>query len=209
MVYQPADFDSRAAQWDHLPRRVALANAVATAIIETVPLSPAMKVLDYGCGTGLVTIQVAPLVGTLYGYDSSNGMLEQFAQKLADEGLKNVVLRMIDLDAPLELPTGLDLVISSMTTHHVPDVATLLNTCAASLNSGGVLAIADLESEDGSFHDDATGIAHFGFAVEEMEGYFNQAGLTDVKTVRVMTMVKEREGHACEYYINLTTGQLP
>ena len=56
------DFDSRAAQWDNLPRRVALANAVVEAIIQEADPQPTMRMLDYGAGTGLVTLGLLPLV---------------------------------------------------------------------------------------------------------------------------------------------------
>ncbi len=60
------DFDKEAAQWDANPGRVRLAGEVAGAIIREVGPTREMDVLDFGCGTGLVTTGVmASLAGLL------------------------------------------------------------------------------------------------------------------------------------------------
>ena len=49
-------FDRVAAEWDSNPDRVALAGAVAKAIRKAVPLRADMCTLDFGAGTGLLTL---------------------------------------------------------------------------------------------------------------------------------------------------------
>jgi ubiquinone/menaquinone biosynthesis C-methylase UbiE len=200
------DFDSRAAQWDNLQRRVILANAVVEAIKKEVPPQSWMQMLDYGCGTGLVTLGLQPLVKEVLAVDSSRGMLEQLELKTRESGIENVHTIFIDLDKDWRLPDGIDLLVSSMTMHHIPEVAPLLVHFREIMNPGASLCIADLQQEDGSFHDDATGIPHKGFAVEEMEGFFHQAGFSKIRTVPVMSIRKEREGAVQEFPVNLTVG---
>jgi hypothetical protein len=50
-----ASFDEQAATWDEDPAKVERSAVVAAAIIATVPLSSATRMLEYGAGTGLVT----------------------------------------------------------------------------------------------------------------------------------------------------------
>jgi len=202
------DFDSRAAQWDNLPRRVALANAVVDAIICEADPQPEMRMLDYGCGTGLITLGLLPLVKDAVAVDSSHGMLEQLEVKSHEAGISNLQTMFIDLDQEWHLPEGVDLLVSSMTMHHVPEVAPLLVHFRESMNPGAQLCIADLQQEDGSFHDDAAGIPHKGFAVDEMEKFFLEAGFTAVRTVPVMSVQKERAGKIQEYPVNLTIGRI-
>ena len=201
------DFDSRAAQWDNLPRRVALANAVVETIIQEVHPQSSMRMLDYGAGTGLVTLGLQPLVKEVIAVDSSRGMLEQLASKAREAGITNLETFFIDLDQPSQLPATIDLLVSSMTMHHVPHVAPLLAHFKESMNADSYLCIADLEQEDGSFHEDGMDVPHKGFTVTEMEGYFLQAGFTDVKTVRILSVQKERDGVVQEYPVNLTVGR--
>ncbi len=200
-------FDSRAAQWDHLPRRVALARAVVEAIISKTDPQPSMRMLDYGAGTGLVTLGLLPLVKEAIAVDSSRGMLEQLQAKARETGITNLQTLYLDLDQEWQLPQGIDLLVSSMTMHHVPDIPALMKMFRECMNLGARLCIADLEHEDGSFHDEQTNpIPHQGFSVSRMEGYFHEAGFTNVSTCPVMTVIKERDGQRREYPVNLTVG---
>ena len=72
-------FDQAAATWDLADRRVALAHAVAQAIAARVPLAKKQSVLDFGCGTGLVTLELWSRVGSITGADTSPGMLMTLA----------------------------------------------------------------------------------------------------------------------------------
>lgn len=201
------DFDSVAVRWDQQPRRVELARAVSIAMIRETQPDKAMRVLDFGCGTGLVTLALAPLVREVIAADSSQGMLEQLSSKLLDTGISNVRPYLIPHDGTGTLPIPVDLVVSSMTMHHVADVDGLIKRFQAMLNPGGQLCIADLDAEDGSFHDDPTGIAHHGFCSLEMERLFSEAGFRDVHTVRVMDVEKQRGSDIQRYPVNLTTGR--
>ena len=49
-------FDTEAARWDDNPQRVALARAVGMGIRRVTGIKPGWRILDYGAGTGLMTI---------------------------------------------------------------------------------------------------------------------------------------------------------
>lgn len=201
------DFDLVAARWDEQPRRVALARAVADTIIRETAPSASMHVLDFGCGTGLVTLALAPLVRRMDAADSSQGMLDQLVVKLSTTGISNVVPLLVPHADAEALPCPFDLIVSSMTMHHIGNVGALLQRFYGCLATGGQLCIADLETEDGSFHDDPTGIQHHGFSSAEMEGLFRAAGFLAVRTVRVMEVQKVRDGRTYDYLVNLTIGR--
>jgi len=187
---QKRDFDSVAAAWDQEPRRVKLAQEVVDAMRRELPLTPDMEALDFGCGSGLVTLGLHPFVGRITGADSSPGMLDVLRGKLQEQGIDNVATQLLDLEQQ-RLAASYDLIVSSMTLHHVQDVPVLIASLVLSLKPGGWLALADLESEDGSFHDDPTGIFHHGFPREFLADQFSKNGLTDVRTVSAATMEKK------------------
>lgn len=83
-------FDQRAAGWDNNPGRVALARAVVAAIRDAVPLRPDMRVMDFGAGTGLVTLGLLDDVGEITAVDASAGMLRVLAEKTAVWGSNRV-----------------------------------------------------------------------------------------------------------------------
>lgn len=187
------DFDTAAQTWDQEPRRLKLAQEVVAAMCRELPLDNSMQALDYGCGSGLVTLGLQPFVGRITGADSSKGMLEVLQRKVMEQGLNNVATMSIDLEHQ-HLEQTYDLIVSSMTLHHVQDVANLIGSLAKALTPGGWLALADLESEDGTFHDDPKGVLHHGFSREFLSGAFSRAGLADVRVVTATAVDKKREG---------------
>lgn len=205
MTSEKDRFDEIAGTWDEEPRRLALASSVAEAIGTAVPLSPALEVLDFGCGTGLVTLALRPRVGRITGADTSSGMLEQLRRKIAAGTLANVEAVWMDPAQP-RLPDGpFDLVVSSMALHHVEDPGPVFRAFLERLRPGGRVALADLDREDGSFHDDARGVFHLGFDRADVARWLEAAGFVDV-AVRLAT-VDRKNGR--EYPIFLATGRKP
>lgn len=166
----PADnvkrFDAAAADWEEKPQRVALARKVAEAIRQAIPLADTMQVLEYGCGTGLVSRILSPQVKTIMAVDTSPRMLEVLRQKAGEEKIGNIETLAHDLTRQPLPDNNFDLVISSMTLHHIPDIEALLQRFFAALKPEGYLAVADLVTEDGSFHEDNSGVAHYGIDPE-------------------------------------------
>lgn len=201
-------FDLAAAGWDNLPRRVTLAAAVVETVIREAAPEPWMQLLDFGAGTGLVTLGLHHLVRGVIACDSSSGMLEQLEYKLAGSGISNVVTVQTAATEPPELPAGIDLLVCSMTMHHIREPLQLLRCFCSSLNRGGKVCVADLQREDGSFHDNRSeDIHHHGFMIEDMERYFTEAGFLAVRTVPVTSIVKERGGVEYSYQVNMTIGE--
>jgi 2-polyprenyl-3-methyl-5-hydroxy-6-metoxy-1,4-benzoquinol methylase len=191
---QRKDFDIEAAQWDANPGRVKLANEVADAIIREAAPSRDMDVLDYGCGTGLVTLRLQQMVRTITGADSSQGMLGVLREKVRSRGLTNVQTCLADFEKGGRVEGAYHLVVSSMTMHHVKDTAGLFGRWYDLLLPGGLLAAADLDSEDGSFHGNNTGVFHLGFDRDGLRKLLQQSGFHDVRVVTASTMVRDTAG---------------
>ncbi len=101
------------------PERIKLANDIADAIIRIVKPAKNMDILDFGCGTGLVTLRLKPYVRCIIGVDSSKGMLSVVDDKVARRGLANVYTEFVNFDKGVSLTGAFDLIVSSMTVHHV------------------------------------------------------------------------------------------
>ena len=188
------DFDKEAAQWDANPGRVKLAQDVADVMVREVLPAKDQDALDFGCGTGLVTLKLQPLVKSIMGVDSSPGMLDVLASKVRDRQIRNVRTQYVDLEHGGKVEGRYHLIVSSMTLHHVPDPAELIAQLADALLPGGTLAVADLDAEDGSFHGDNTGVLHRGFDRGLITGLFERAGLSAVRAVTAAVVEKEIEG---------------
>ena len=68
-----------------------------------------------------------------------------------------------------------------MTLHHVRDVGALLQRFQSLLVPGGLLALADLDAEDGSFHQDPRGVEHHGFHRDWIREQLQAAGFPQVE----------------------------
>jgi tRNA (cmo5U34)-methyltransferase len=188
------DFDKEAAQWDANPGRVKLANQIADAIIREGSLDRSMNALDFGCGTGLVTLRIQPLVKSILGVDSSQGMLNILQEKIGALGMKNVRTQLVDFEKGGLVEGLFELIISSMTLHHITDTAALFRQLYGLLIPGGRLCIADLDKEDGSFHTDNTGVFHFGFARDYLRRLLQEAGFKDIHDVTAAKVQRVGEG---------------
>jgi ubiquinone/menaquinone biosynthesis C-methylase UbiE len=137
-------------------------------------------------------------------------MLEVLEKKVRDQGLKNVTFCLLDLEYMEQLTGSFDLIISSMTLHHVHDVKALLSKFVRLLNPMGWLALADLESEDGSFHDNPAGVHHHGFDKNFLQDEFIANGLIDVKIATAASVIKPaRDGIVHDYPVILAVGRKP
>mgnify|MGYP003592343962 CR=1 FL=1 len=196
-------FDKAAATWEGEERRVLLASGVTEAIARRCALPADLDVLDFGCGTGLVSLGLLPLVRSVTGVDTSRGMLDVFERKLLEKRLDGVRAVFLPPDVPLSLPDRFHLVVSSMTLHHVADLASLFARLRDHLRPGGRVALADLDREDGTFHDDAQGVVHLGFDRGQIAALLVGAGFVDVA---VETATVTRKGER-SYPVFLATGR--
>ena len=202
------NFDTAAKTWDENPGRVKMAHDVARAIRETVKPGPEMDVLDFGCGTGLLTLQLQPLVRSITGVDSSQGMLNILDAKIRTKGLNNVRTRFVDLERGGVLEGQYDLVVCGMTLHHVPEIQPLIDRFAAVLRPKGLLAIADLDCDEGKFHDSAEGVFHNGFDRCSMLKHFEAAGFEKVRNRTAAVIAKPApSGGSRTFTVFLMTGR--
>lgn len=172
-------FDATAQDWDRDEAKVAQAARVAQAVAAAVPLDRAMRVLEYGAGTGLVTQALGDRVGPATLADSSAGMREVLGAKVADGSLAGGRVWDLDLERQPAPADRFDLVVCSNVLHHVRRLEQVLDGLTTLLAPGGYLCIADLDQEDGSFHGhDFDG--HHGFSRPELAAQLTAAGLTDV-----------------------------
>jgi ubiquinone/menaquinone biosynthesis C-methylase UbiE len=185
-------FDQSATTWDDNPARIALMKAVGTAILRDVQPATDVKVLDYGCGTGLVGLFLLPHVAEVTGADNSQGMLAVLQQKIRTGRLKNMRTLRLDLETDPLPGERYDLIVSSMTLHHIRDVEQVLRAFHDLLAAGGRLAFADLDTEPGDFHppEVAGSVHHHGFDRGELTSRLCELGFKDVKHSTAFTVRK-------------------
>lgn len=207
-TYTPSRFDREAAQFDSVPARVDMARAVADTIARAVPLNNHMSVMDYGAGTGLVSLRLQPLVKSIVAADSSREMLSVLQSKITAAGIRNVHTRELNLEMRPATPAEFDVIVSSMTLHHVRDTGALFRQFHRALKPKGWMAVADLDTEDGRFHTDTTGVHHHGFDRGVLCDILTSAGFLHAQALDAHKLMKPAaDGTLRPYSIFLITAQ--
>jgi len=181
-------FAHKSKNWDMKSRRVKNARSIAELIVKNIKLHKEMEIMDLGAGTGLLGFFIAPFVKKIVAVDNSPSMLKEFQNKCDEFKCETEVVEKDLSEETLE--RTFDGIISSMTIHHIEDTLALFRKLYDMLNEGGFIAIADLDSEDGSFHSDNTGVFHYGFDREELRKIAQKAGFKDVKFDTASTISK-------------------
>lgn len=195
-------FDSKARQWDDNPVFVERGLKIAQAVREAVPLNRDMHALDYGCGTGLLAFPLKDEVGSMLLADTSTGMLEVAAEKIAAHGAEHMRTAKLDLLSDPAPAETFDLIVTAMTLHHIPDTDRILQVFHDLIAPGGHLCIADLDREDGSFHGMEVDV-HHGFDRDDLARRATAAGFVDVDFGTVFTISKTRDTGTQDYPVFL------
>lgn len=188
-------FDERAKDWDANPLRVERARVTAQAIREIIPLHPGMAALELGCGTGLLSFALQQDFASITLADTSQGMLDVLSEKIKAAGVENLHPLRLDLASDPLPASRFDVIYSLMTLHHIPDTDQTLRQCHALTTPGGWLCIADLEKEDGSFHQDTPDFdGHNGFDRGVLQSKVEAAGFEKVRFSTIFYVRKPIDG---------------
>lgn len=197
-------FAHKAKSYEENAKRVSNVQNIADGILKEIEYTKEMNIVDFGSGTGLLTQEIAPYVKSIQAVDMSAAMNEVLREK---KDLFPCILEVhqIDMTQPDydHVLSNIDGIISSMTIHHVKDTYDLLKKFYDMLNENGTIGLADLESEDGSFHTDDTGVHHFGFEKEAFLEIAKKVGFRDLK-VETVSIASKPHG---DFPIFLLTGK--
>jgi ubiquinone/menaquinone biosynthesis C-methylase UbiE len=200
-------FDNVAVVWDEDPDRVGMARAIAGAMIGALHPSGNEIALDYGSGTGLIALALRGHVKRIIAADSSTGMLGVLRQKIAQEHIDDIETMEWQIGQEAEALPAFDLIVSSMTFHHIRDTGTAARAFYSLTAPGGRIAVADLDPDNGEFHERAGIAEHDGLDRRLMEDVFSVAGFRNIRFYDACRIARRssRTGQLREFSIFLMT----
>ena len=112
----------------------------AKAVIDDLDLQGDETVLDAGCGSGSVTLDLLERLpqGKIYALDSSEEMISKVTNEIKKRGANNVIPVLASL-TNFELPEQVDAVFSNAVFHWISDDAGLFGSLLRATKAGGLL----------------------------------------------------------------------
>ena len=151
--------------------RIDLAQIIVQEVRTELQNSKSASLIDYGAGTGLVSLELVDLVDPVLLVDASEKMLEAAAAKISQRGITNS--EVLSSDFTQETPElKADIVLMSLVLLHIPDTKKILHEVFNKLNNDGKLIIVDFDKTDKINHPKV----HNGFAHKELENILSGAG---------------------------------
>ena len=191
------DFNHKAETFDS-PKNIFLANLVCQAVEKQIDLLSDKEILDFGGGTGLLTLPLAKQAKSVTLVDISEKMLEQARLKAEQQDIKNIQFLEQDLlEKPLE--KEFDLIIVCRVLHHMPDVDVALSLFHQYLREDGQLLIADFTKTEANHH---------GFDLAELEKQLIEHGFSSVHSQILYSAEDLFQGNYSELFLTVAQKSL-
>jgi ubiquinone/menaquinone biosynthesis C-methylase UbiE len=153
-----ATWDAEAASWDN-PGTMAYCEQAHSLLLSLVAIEPSMTVLDFGCGSGLMTAKLRSACGRVVALDASPAMVARVAAKKAEQTWENVTpLNLVVSESTAgQLRAaagdgGFDLAIASSVCMFVPDLHATLRALASTLKPGASFVHLDWAAEGSDYN---------------------------------------------------------
>ena len=191
------DFNHKAETFDS-PKNIFLANLVCQAVEKQINVLSDKEILDFGGGTGLLSLPLAEQAKSVTLVDISEKMLEQARLKAEQQDIKNIqFLEQNLLAKPLE--QEFDLIVVCRVLHHMPDLDESLSLFHQHLRENGQLLIADFTK---------TEVNHHGFELPELEKQLIEHGFSSVHSQILYSAEDLFQGNYSELFLTVAQKSL-
>ncbi len=184
-----SSFDNVAREWDKDKMHTERSIAIAATLESMVSLTHPMKAMEFGAGTGILSFLLKDKLKEVTLIDSSCEMIKVCEEKIAWHKATHFKALCMDLEKEVH-HQKYDLIYSQMVLHHVIEIEPMLKKFFTLLNPGGTLAIADLYTEDGSFHGPEVKV-HWGFDPMDLKQAASALGFTEIEFKTCFEMKRE------------------
>lgn len=168
-------FEQMAKRYD-TKERIELAKVIVKEVRPELRNSKSKSLIDYGSGTGLISLELSDSVDSILLVDSSKQMLEVAEAKIFHKGMTNS--KVLYSDFTQETPElKADIVLMSLVLLHIPDTKKILQELFNILNNGGKLIIIDFDKNDKINHPKV----HNGFSHEELKRRLSEVGFKSIE----------------------------
>ncbi len=191
-------FDSVAQNWDANQIHHHRTEAIAAEIRKLLPKKEDLTAMEFGAGTGLLSIALKEEFSEIMLMDNSLQMVCVTIEKLAEDDIFHLKPYFFDLEKNIYSAKNYDVIFSQMAMHHTINVEDIIAKFYNILNNNGLLIIADLYTEDGTFHDREFS-GHLGFEPRKLAEMATLSGFTNIKYHQCYVIEKQTDTGTKQY----------
>ncbi len=179
------------------PERIQIAKVSSNAIREYLVDTRDKNAIDFGCGTGLVGMNLLNNFYSILFLDTSQNMLNQIKQKILSSNIQNAATLCFDFEKDNLLDLHADYIFMAQVLLHINDVELVLSRLYEVLNENGHLLIVDFDKNEKIVSD----MVHNGFDQIELIDSMTKIGYRDIQSKTFYTGSKIFMGHDASLFI--------
>jgi ubiquinone/menaquinone biosynthesis C-methylase UbiE len=159
------------------PERVQNTKVYSDAIKEYLIDTKSKDAIDFGCGTGLIGMNLLNEFRSMLFLDTSQNMLKIIDQKISDANALNASTLCFDFETSAQPGIRADYIFMVNILLHIQDFETVLAKLYDILNTEGHLLIVDFNKNDEVVSD----LVHNGFDQEQLKETMSKMGYSDIQ----------------------------
>lgn len=158
--------------------RIQIANVSSKAIREYLVDAKCKDAIDFGCGTGLVGMNLLNDFHSVLFLDSSQNMIEQIKQKIAGLSIQNAATMCFDFEKGSLSDFHVDYIFMSQVLLHIQDFGAVLTKLYEVLRENGHLLIIDFDKNETIVSD----MVHPGFDQTALTEVLSEIGYRNIQS---------------------------
>lgn len=179
------------------PERVQIAKVSSDAIHEHLVDAKSKNAIDFGCGTGLVGMDLLNDFKSILFLDTSQNMINQIKQKISNSNIKNADTLCFDFEKDSLSDLHTDYIFMVQVLLHIKDIKSVLLKLYDVLNPGGHLIIIDFNKNNEIISD----MVHSGFDQEILTNIMSNIGYKSIQSKTFYNGSKIFMGHDASLFI--------
>lgn len=179
------------------PERIQIAKVSSDAIQEYLVDTKGKNAIDFGCGTGLVGMNLLNDFNSILFLDTSQNMINQIKQKFSGSNIQNASTLCFDFEKDSRSDLHADYIFMVQVLLHISDAELVLSRLYEVLNEGGHLLIVDFNKNEKIVSD----MVHHGFYQIELANIMTKIGYKNVQSKTFYTGSKIFMGQDASMFI--------
>lgn len=189
-------FEMMADRYD-TPERIQIAKVSSNTIREYVVDAKSKNAIDFGCGTGLVGMNLLNDFNSMLFLDTSQNMIHQIEQKISSSNIQNAATLCFDVEKDSLTDLHADYIFMAQVLLHIKDFDLVLSRLYDTLEKDGHLIIVDFDKNEKI----ASDMVHNGFDQAELTDVMSKIGYRDIQSKTIYTGSKIFMGQDASLFV--------